>query len=109
MEINQALTSIKQVCDKSVSQLQSLDDAAHLIDAFNTLVGLVNFVQQSQSDTQPTTTEAAQPTATEAAQPTATEAAQPTATEAASSEEAQSVAETTTPTEEAAPVESAQQ
>jgi hypothetical protein len=101
MEINQALTSIKQVCDKSVSQLQSLDDAAHLIDAFNTLVGLVNFVQQSQSDTQPTTTEAAQPTATEAAQPTATEAA--------SSEEAQSVAETTTPTEEAAPVESAQQ
>jgi len=49
MEINQALTSIKQVCDKSVSQLQSLDDAAHLIDAFNTLVGLVNFVQQSQS------------------------------------------------------------
>ena len=92
MEINQALTSIKQVCDKSVSQLQSLDDAAHLIDAFNTLVGLVNFVQQSQSDTQPTTTEAAQPTATEAA----------------SSEEAQSVAETTTPTEEAAPVESAQ-
>lgn len=93
MEINQALTSIKQVCDKSVSQLQSLDDAAHLIDAFNTLVGLVNFVQQSQSDTQPTTTEAAQPTTTEAA----------------SSEEAQSVAETTTPTEEAAPVESAQQ
>lgn len=93
MEINQALTSIKQVCDKSVSQLQSLDDAAHLIDAFNTLVGLVNFVQQSQSDTQPTTTEAAQPTATEAA----------------SSEEAQPVAETTTATEEAAPVESAQQ
>jgi len=93
MEINQALTSIKQVCDKSVSQLQSLDDAAHLIDAFNTLVGLVNFVQQSQSDTQPTTTEAAQPTTTEAA----------------SSEEAQPVAETTTPTEEAAPVESAQQ
>ena len=101
MEINQALTSIKQVCDKSVSQLQSLDDAAHLIDAFNTLVGLVNFVQQSQSDTQPTTTEAAQPTTTEAAQPTTTEAA--------SSEEAQPVAETTTPTEEAAPVESAQQ
>jgi len=52
MDANQGLAVIKALCDKEVSNLKNLEEAANLIDAFNSLVTAVNFAQKTLSEQQ---------------------------------------------------------